>query len=441
MTILSEIKKYVKKTFSYFSHNKRLQIIRLLYEIQKKEKCDFRTIIKEKGKIKFSTLKNKLVSQRFSQFKNNKIAYASLSLTELKIHPEDQVTLQKKFEFSPENIFIEESVSHSLLAKKIQLKFPKAQYQNIHTYTDYVTDKKCAIKNYNNRKNNIFIIKENFDFFMPCPCSKGAVNCNYHNFKLGHGCPFECTYCFLQSYTNSAGITLPANIDDFFSKFNSYQRNVRLGSGQFTDSLAFDHITEYSPLIVNFFRKHKNNIFEFKTKSNNIKLLKSVKASENIIISWSLNPENIINTNEFYTSKLMERLHAAAECAEYGYKVAFHFDPIIFYKEWENDYEGIVHKIFDLAKNKSIAYISLGSLRMTQNQKQIIENRFPNNKILDEELYLGFDNKLRYSLLRRESIYKKMKKWIRAYSQEVPIYLCMEKKSLYDSCKIQKNQI
>ena len=57
------------------------------------------------------------------------------------------------------------------------------------------------------------------------------------------------------------------------------------------------------------------------------------------------NPQKVIESTEFYTASLDERLEAAAQCVDAGYRVAFHFDPIIYSKTWEKDYEELVNII------------------------------------------------------------------------------------------------
>ena len=72
-----------------------------------------------------------------------------------------------------------------------------------------------------------------------------------------------------------------------------------------------------------------------------------------------------------------DRINSAVKAAEKGYKVGFHFDPVVFYKEWEEDYKSIVEELFsyDIIR-KNTAWISLGTLRYTPGLKQIAEQRF-----------------------------------------------------------------
>ncbi len=429
MVNVEEIKHYVNKIFSDFGVNRKQEIIRLLFEISKKENKKIDDIIKDAPiqDRQFLPLKQYLMKRRFP----NLIAQekkVNFSLPELDINPKYRINIRKKFQIIPRHFYIEKSVLGTALAKRLKTKFPDAQFTTITRYKEFVGKKKWGIEDYNHRAEQFFVVKEGFDFFKKCPCSIKSVSCGYHVINLGSGCAFECTYCYLQDYINSPGIVIPANIEDFFRHFEYYKQDIRLGSGELTDSLLFDHITEFSPLIVDFFRKYPRSTFEFKTKSNNIDLLLSVKSAGNIVVAWSINPQRIIETTEFYTASLEERLQAAEQCARAGYKVAFHFDPIIYCQNWETDYHDLVNEIFTRIDDRQMAWLSLGTLRMTPRLKKIIENRFPENKILDEEFIPAYDGKMRYSHQIRSNIYKKMKEWIKSRSPNVYFYLCMEEK-------------
>jgi len=171
--------------------------------------------------------------------------------------------------------------------------------------------------------------------------------------------------------------------------------------------------------------------FEFKTKSDNVQNLLAIAPCENVVVSWSLNPDRMISENEFRTAALRERISAAADCAKHGYSVGFHFDPIIYYNGWEEGYKEVVELLFDSVSNESIAWISIGTLRMNRGLKRVIENRFPENKILDGELLLGTGGKLRYEEGVRLDIYKKMISWIKKRNDSIFVYLCMEDKSVW----------
>jgi spore photoproduct lyase len=124
-------------------------------------------------------------------------------------------------------------------------------------------------------------------------------------------------------------------------------------------------------------------------------------------------------------------LLAAKKCALAGFSTAFHFDPVIYYQDWRRDYQDIIDMIFDFVPNNSIKWISIGTLRMPSIQKPIIENRFPQTEILNGELLLGKDFKLRYDDNLRIEIYKHLTKYIKSKKSKTIVYLCMEDNNIW----------
>jgi len=409
-----------------FGVNKKQEIKRLLYEISKREKIPQKDIIKPLSGSNYHQIKKELLKRRYSQAFLAK-ELVNPYLPKIEHNPSERFNLKNK-NFSPKNIFIEEKAVDSALAERFKSVFKEAKIQKISSLKDYIKEsRRFTIKDYNNRRDKVFIVNEKHDFFKKCPCTKGAVNCGYHIFNLGFGCIFECTYCFLQGYTNSPGIILPANIDDFFKKFGSYKKpGMCMGTGEFSDSLALDDITEYSKPLVEFFKKNKEVIFEFKTKSNKINNLLKSGGAKNIIVSWSLNPQKMIDENEFFTASLKERISSAQMCVKAGYRVGFHFDPVIYYGNWRADYKSVIENLFDKIKPQDIAWVSLGTFRFPRELKPVIENRFPRNTILDAELLPGYDGKLRYPRHIRTDIYNAMQTMLHRHSRCLNIYLCME---------------
>ena len=199
-----------------------------------------------------------------------------------------------------------------------------------------------------------------------------------------------------------------------------------------TDSLALDDLTGFSNILIDFFSRAENATLELKTKSNNIKSILGLKHNRRTVISWSLNPQSVIDSDEWQTNNLYQRLDAAKECCDAGYLVGFHFDPIIYSADWESPYRELINILFKRIDCKNIAWISLGTFRFMPKLKTIVEQRFSKSKILDEELIIGFDKKLRYGQPQRVKIYKKMLSWIKSYSGSVLVYLCMEPKEIWE---------
>jgi len=432
---IKKIHSFIKFAFPRFGVNKNQEIARLLYEISKRENTNPASILNNAHYSDFHAVKKELIERRFPVSSLSGIVRPHLP--KIEFISNGHVGLRKR-RFYPKNIFVERKVSNSFLLKRFKNIFPKARISEIKSLKDYSRNNRAlGIRDYNRRQDTVFIAEESHDFFKKCPCTKYAVGCGYHIFNLGFGCLFECNYCYLQEYTNSPGIILPANIEIFFEKFNLYrEKGMRLGTGEFTDSLALDHFTQYSIPIIEYFKKQKDVVFEFKTKSTEIKNLLKYDPMGRIAVSWSLNPKNIIKENEFFTPSLKKRLDAARMCKDAGYRIGFHFDPVIYYRGWENDYSAVIENMFNKVKPRHIAWISLGTFRFAPRLKQIIEKRFPQNKILDEELIPGYDNKLRYPYKLRYEIYKEILQMLFKHSRKLKVYLCMEESAMWKELKL-----
>ena len=423
--------------FPKFGINKSREITRLIKELSKIQgisDIEFLNSIKETN---YERLKESLVKQRYPKT-FGAAPLSSYYLPKYEINPEFAADTNPSG-FYPKTIYYEPSVKNTKVFQNTKKLFPNAEFTEIESLKSHTKNKNFTLKDYNSRDERLFLIEEKYDFFKKCPCTQGVLNCGYSIMNLGMGCVYDCAYCFLQGYQNVGGIVLPCNIDDYLkeeklvSQVSEIFDYKRIGSGEFTDSLVFDHITEFSKDIIAFFKKCDKVTFEFKTKSVNIKNLLEAGGKKNIVAAWSVNSKQMQKETEFKTPSIEARLSAARECAKVGFSTAFHFDPIIFHEGWREGYKETVDMIFDTVPAESIKWISLGTLRMPAAQKQIMENRFPDNKILNGELLLGEDYKLRYDKKTRAEIYKFISALIRSKKSSAIVYLCMEDEEMHSA--------
>jgi spore photoproduct lyase len=178
--------------------------------------------------------------------------------------------------------------------------------------------------------------------------------------------------------------------------------------------------------MLGYFKEKKNVLFELKTKTTNISNVLEIPPSENIVIAWSLNSEKIALEEEKGAPSIAERLEAAYSVIRRGYRVAFHFDPLIRYPGWEEDYAQVVDRMLTKIQVKKIAWISLGSLRFPPPLKEVISKRFPQSRILYEELIRGKDGKFRYFKPLRVQLYENFVGLLGNKGKEIPLYFCME---------------
>ncbi len=288
-------------------------------------------------------------------------------------------------------------------------------------------------------KQHLLLCKNRGSFFKPCPGTREYRCCDYHVLNIGMGCPMDCVYCILQAYLNNPWLSFFVNTDALFQELDlAFERTNqfwRIGTGEFTDSLALDHLTGLSPHLINYMRDKKKGVLELKTKSVAIDHLADLDHNGRTIIAWSLNAPAIMTKEEIHTASLDERLTAARQVAKMGYKLAFHFDPIIYHEGWQEGYSATIKKLFAAVPADKIAWISLGALRFLPQLKAIALTRFPGSTFFHEEFILGLDNKYRYFRALRVEMYQHLLAEMRALaSPHTCLYFCMESDEIWQEC-------
>lgn len=286
-------------------------------------------------------------------------------------------------------------------------------------------------------KTSLLLCANKGEFLKGCPATREYRCCDYQVINVGMGCPMDCVYCILQAYLNNPYISFFVNIDDLFTELQKkldVEPSVfsRIGTGEFSDSMALDRITGLSGKLVSFFAQRENVILELKTKSAVVDNLKDLKHNNKTIISWSLNSPEIMAHEELRTSTLEQRLEAAAKCAAWGYPLSFHFDPIIAHDNWQRGYDYTIDALFSTVPKSAIRWISLGGFRYLPKLRDIATNRFPHSTIFFHEFIEGLDNKQRYFRPLRTDIYKIIYHKLAALADpNTCIYFCMESDEIW----------
>jgi len=425
MVNVKEITAYLTSILPELGINKQRELSRLIYEIAKRDHLPVTEVLQPQKNLSFERAKKILLQKRYpSSFST--APKNAFYLPKLELDPAQRADLTPHT-FSPKDIYIESSVQDSALARRAREMFPQAYF---HTWDG---KQKVGSVNFSRRTDTLLIHQEKYDFLKPCPCSQGNAGCGYNLINLGFGCRFECEYCFLQQYQNLHAILLPANVQAFLDKIDeaSFRKGpfdrVRIGSGEFTDSLVFDELTQYSQDLVPFFRQRPHLQFEFKTKSTCIEGLLKQEGAENVVVGWSVNATEFIKEVEHFTPSLTQRLAAAQKVAQAGYRLGFHFDPVVPFEDWQKAYALAAQQLADSVPNDKVAWISVGLLRFSRELKKAVENRFPENWILDGEFMLEFDGKMRYPEKLRQEVYESFVPHLKKLFPKAVVYVCMEK--------------
>ncbi len=269
------------------------------------------------------------------------------------------------------------------------------------------------------------------EILKPCPGTKYYICCGYQILHMGTNCPLDCSYCILQAYFNQPSLRVFVNLESRLVQIGQLlEKNpgkiFRIGTGEFTDSLALDPVAGWTHILVPFFSTKKNAILELKTKTDHIEGLLSSPWRDRIIVSWSLNTPSMASREEHGAPSIKKRLLAARRCQAEGFTLGFHFDPLIQHMEWKDGYMRTVEMMDRYIDPKKIIWISLGCLRYMPLLKSIVRRRHPTTRILYGEFVPGLDGKMRYFKPIRINMYRFMGDLLRKWAPGLGVYLCME---------------
>jgi spore photoproduct lyase len=337
--------------------------------------------------------------------------------------------------FVPAEVLVETGSEQSPIYRNLKQAFPETPF--------VVTDQPAALSRapardaFGEAKRKLLLMRHRGEFLKKCPGSDGQVCCNYFVINFASNCPMDCSYCYLQEYlADNSALKVFSNVDDLLREADELLGRhrkffFRIGTGEITDSLALDPYIGFCAEVIPFFAEQPNVLLELKTKSDCVEGLLRLDPKDRVAVSWSMNPEKVIDADEHDTASFEERLAAARRCQVAGYKLGFHFDPIVEYAGWEEDYRDMVERIFAAVDYRRIAWVSMGVLRTTPGLKRAMRSRFPTSRLPAGEQVLCPDGKMRYFQPLRVAMYRKMLGWIRAASPTVFVYLCMESREVW----------
>ena len=329
-------------------------------------------------------------------------------------------------------IFIEKDILDYPQAKNILSKFPEIPKMEIERVDEIFGRVK---KPYLQKREDLqlFLGKKRGELIKEAPEAYGLAGDPHYYFVHAYNCIYECEYCYLQGYFNSPDIVLFLNHEDIKKEMlkicsqYSEEKTVWFHAGEFSDSLALSHLTDELPFYFETFSNLKNAKLELRTKSANIKNLLRCTPLKNVIVSFSLSPQNRIKKTDLKTPSLKGRLSAMSTLQKRGFSLGVHLDPVIHEENFEEAYINLFKELSTSVDVKKIEYISIGVVRFTSQVFHQVKKNYPNSELLAAEFQKGKDGKIRYPRPFRLWILDKIKNIaIKSGLVEKQIYLCME---------------
>tara|TARA_X000001036_G_scaffold343339_1_gene322924 strand:- start:296 stop:1264 length:969 start_codon:yes stop_codon:yes gene_type:complete len=283
------------------------------------------------------------------------------------------------------NVYVEQGIRKHPNTLKIIKKIKFSQIIFCDKYSEVFNPKN---QNFRIQKLNpdLILCKKNKNFLLSTP--KDFTIGYKENYYFSHmlNCIYDCKYCFLQGMFNSANYVIFVNYEDFFSEIESLinkkkNKQICFFSGYNCDSLALEKITNFLKYSLEYFSKFNNAVLEIRTKNINVNWLTKIKPLKNVIIAFSLNPEELVEKYEKKTPSLKQRLIAIKKVQKIGWKVGLRFDPIINYERNKKIYTKFFNEIFLGINRKNIHSITLGTFRMPKKFFEKMVKIMPNESL------------------------------------------------------------
>jgi len=192
---------------------------------------------------------------------------------------------------------------------------------------------------------------------------------HFWQFNWGYGCPFNCSYCFLQGTLRGKKKPWHKTLNQVNAALDNAFIDGKLGylepaifnSGELTDSLTFPKIMEK---IADKFETQNTHKLLLLTKSDDVGFLVN-KPRQQTIYSISLNATEVAKRWEFGAATPEARIKAAKKVSEAGYEVRVRIDPIFPIDGWKKHYEDILYSLLSSLDNDPNR-ITLGTPRGLQ---------------------------------------------------------------------------
>lgn len=264
-------------------------------------------------------------------------------------------------------IYIEREASDHQTTIDVLNKYPEAILIDIENYKQIFSRPRqdWALQKENT---SLILAVKKANFLYPgtdaTPCFGHA---SFYYSTLVLNCVYNCRYCYLQGMYPSAHIVAFVNFADFFREAEdalSRHGEMYLCLSYESDLTAFESVIPYCGQWIEFAAQHPDLTVEIRTKHSDTGFLDPLRSIPNVILAWTLSPDEMCSRFEEGAPPLASRLAAAKRAAEKGWKVRICIDPVLRVPRWKALYSKLAEEILEVLKPEEIHDFYAGTFRM-----------------------------------------------------------------------------
>ena len=293
--------------------------------------------------------------------------------------------------FVPELVYIEPRALEYPLGRELKEKFEEMGIE-IRETTSHNQVRNLPGENdfqkYRTAKSTLVVgVRKTLKFDTSKPSAEYAI-------PLATGCMGHCHYCYLQTTMGSKPyIRTYVNVEEVFDAAEQYMKErapeeTRFEASCTSDIVGIDHLTHSLKRAIEYFGESDYGRLRFVTKFAHVDHLLDAKHNGRTRFRFSMNADYVIKYLEPGTSRLDDRIEAAAKVAKAGYPLGFIIAPIYLYEDWKEGYRILFEKLQSQLPDYATKDLTFELIqhRFTKPAKRVIQKNYPMTKLeMDEE--------------------------------------------------------
>jgi spore photoproduct lyase len=233
-------------------------------------------------------------------------------------------------------------------------------------------------------------------------------------------------------------VNLPEILTEIEKQAARFDRPTAFYHGKLQDGLALDPLTGYSRRLVPFFAQRPCARMTLLTKSTDVENLLDLDHRGRSILSWTVNPPELVRAFETNTPPVSARIEAMRRVSAAGYPVRAVMMPILPLDDWRSSYawflEGLLARV-------RLQRITLGSICSYPMAVRLMERKLGRGNFISRTLEhrrpKGGDGRARFPEPVRVEAYRFLIDTIRRIDPGLEIGLCLEDPGMFQRLGMQ----
>ncbi len=215
------------------------------------------------------------------------------------------------------HIYVEREVLSHTVTKQFTERFKYASVIPIDHYKDVFNRSRQNLHAQETEPALILAANHGTLFYPGAPVCQSFGEEHFMYTSCIMNCLYDCDYCYLQGMYPSGTMVVFVNLEDYFAELDRLLRNhpVYLCCSYDSDLTALCGLLPHAEAFCRYALTHPDLRLELRTKSAALPFIKELPAAKNIVMAFTLSPQEIISRYEHYTPSLKARLATAKEAA------------------------------------------------------------------------------------------------------------------------------